>query len=118
MKLCRYKITDAERQEAEELLRKYIPHVSSRIDYEEYFKEFLNIGQLTILCKYFACNIVELAKEARAYKGLTQGTGESCYAGPPESKTNAKKQTGKRDDKKEKSKTKGKKRKKKTNGKK
>lgn len=106
-----YILSEKEEKEAQELLRKYIPHASSRIDYEEYFKEFLNVHQLTILCKYFACNIARLAKEVRAYKGLTQETGESCYAGPPKGKTNEKKPESKTKDKKKERKTNGKKQK-------
>lgn len=68
MKLTHYKITDEERKKAEEILSRKIPHIAGRVDYDDYFAEYLSVEQLAVLCKYFACNIVELAREVRNYK--------------------------------------------------
>ena len=72
MKLRGYKISDEEKKEAEEILSKKIPPYRSRIDNDAYFELYLDIHQLRILCKYFACNISELSQEVTKFREVNK----------------------------------------------
>lgn len=82
MTICGYKITDDENKQAQNLLQKHIPHTSSRIDYDKYFEMYLTLEQLQILCKYFGCNISNLARDVARFKAANNGG--STYKCPPD----------------------------------
>jgi len=70
MTVCDYKISDEEKKQAQVLIEKKIPPYCSRIDYFKYFEIYLEIPELQLLCKFFACNISELPQEMSKYQQL------------------------------------------------